>query len=123
LTGVLGAVVLLGVVVAAMLLLAAWGRRRSARAPRIRPRRLPTIARGASANAASTVTVAGRTYNVAGRGEGAAPGREPCPWCLRSVGLGDPDAVVCRHPQCRRVAHRRCNKENDGCGGVCAVLG
>jgi hypothetical protein len=88
----------------------------------MRPRRLPKIV-DPSANAASTITVAGRTYTVVELEKSTESRGASCPWCLRSVDASDPDAVVCRHPQCRRAAHRRCNKENDGCGGVCGVLG
>jgi hypothetical protein len=123
LTGIYTAVVFLAAVGVALLLLAAWNRRRASRGPRIRARRLPKIGGGAAEKAGSTITVAGRTYNVVNREEGTAPRSAPCPWCQRSDDAADPDAVVCHHRQCRRAAHRRCNKENDGCGGVCGVLG
>jgi hypothetical protein len=123
LTGIYTAVVFLSAVGAALLLLVAWNHRGASRGPRIRVRRLPKIGGDAAEKAGSTITVAGRTYNVVDREKGTAPRSAPCPWCLRSVDATDPDAVVCRNPQCRRAAHRRCNKENEGCGGVCGVLG
>lgn len=121
-TEAFSAVAILGALVVAILLVALWQQRRPRRI-RIRARRIPTIGDGAPSKAASTITVAGRTYNIIERGEGAAPRPDPCPWCLRSLDPAGTDAVVCRHPQCCRSAHRRCNKENGGCGGVCGVLG
>ncbi len=74
-----------------------------------RPRSLPKIA------------VGGRTYQVVEVGT-ADEIVEPCPWCLR-VPMQDEGIARCNNLHCRRVAHKRCNDNNGGCGGVCSVLG
>lgn len=117
-------VVVVGALVAMGIALAGGVLNHATAGPRVRPRRLPTLASGLDAPAAATpvVTVAGRSYIVADSHD--VMSGETCPWCLRSLdGADRSDVVRCDKPFCRQAAHRRHNLEGGGCGGMCSITG